>query len=96
MPIQVHPDGVNDDLPWSRLLAVRSQVQEDLQQTFHHCLVHLAQVAFHQRTNTINIQVVIIIVISSLSGVLAASAFCVKYIGIYTGFLVTFLLVQVK
>merc|ERR1719500_1600611 len=30
----------------------------------------------------------------SLSGVLAASAFCVKYIGIYTGFLVTFLLVQ--
>ena len=31
----------------------------------------------------------------SLSGVLAASAFCVKYIGIYTGFLVTFLLVQV-
>ena len=96
LPIQVHPDGVNDDLPWSRLLAVRSQVQEDLQQTFHHCLVHLAQVAFHQRTTTIIIQVVIIIVISSLSGVLAASAFCVKYIGIYTGFLVTFLLVQVK
>ena len=32
---------------------------------------------------------------SSLSGLLSACAFCVKYIGIYTGFLVTFLLVQV-
>jgi len=30
----------------------------------------------------------------SLSGLLSACAFCVKYIGIYTGFLVTFLLVQ--
>ena len=31
----------------------------------------------------------------SLSGLLAGAAFCVKYIGIYTGFLVTFLLFQV-
>ena len=37
----------------------------------------------------------VIVKFPSLSGVLAASAFCVKYIGIYTGFLVTFLLIQV-
>ena len=37
----------------------------------------------------------VIDIFCSLSGILAASAFCVKYIGIYTGFLVTFLLIQV-
>ena len=39
---QVHPNGVNDDLPWSRLSPLRSQVQKDLTQTFHPGMVHMA------------------------------------------------------